>query len=192
MRTALVGVALDPMFEQMFMPRKDSSYMVRLKKRQVALAQLDRLILNVSTSMRARRKGSVVAENDEVNITAAIQSLKLPLNPLVLLFIPGDIAIESHDKRVPVPERIGRIAFQPPRRIVSGNQLRYCIKVIHHSHLSGRLLMIAGSQEIRDPTLNRKAIDEGVETYIPLRPISSIRYGITRLENEFHRIRRIP
>ena len=129
-----------------------------------------------------------MTKDDDVRVTAAVESFELPFDPLVLLLVLRNIRIEANDESVAITERIGCRTGQAPRRPFLRNERRNRIEIVFEAFGRRCSFMISRHQKVRHSTLGRQAIDERHETYIPLLDLTSILDGVARLENEPHRI----
>jgi hypothetical protein len=110
-RSGRVRVVLDPMFKQMLVSREYDANVICVEKRHVPIAQRDRWRLHVGAPVWAGRKWSLMAENDDIDVSGSVDPLELALYPFILLLIVGYICVECDDERVAIRKRICRIAF---------------------------------------------------------------------------------
>ena len=90
----------------------------------------------------------MVKYRNNIHVPLAVQALELTFHPLILGWIIGNIGIESHNKSVAVPERIGRIAPQPAMRAVGRNELGHRGEIIPQPLLSSRIIQFLSHRDV--------------------------------------------
>ncbi len=135
MGAARVGVVLHPMLEQMLVPGKNGANVVGLEQRQVSRSQHEGRLLRTN-AVGAGGERRMVAEEKNVDVALAVKALKLALHPHILFIIVGDVRVQSQNKGISIPKRIGGITGQAAGRAVGRDQRLDGIQVISQSRLA--------------------------------------------------------
>jgi hypothetical protein len=104
-----VGIVFDPVLEQVLVAREHQSDMMRVEQRHVALAEFERRVFDVRSAVGTGRERRLVTEDENVDVPGAIQSFELAPHPGKRAIIVSDIAVQSEDEGVALPERERRI-----------------------------------------------------------------------------------
>src|ERR1044071_5413741 len=106
MRAARVGVALDPMLEEMLVPGDEQSHMMLAKHRHPLRSQRESLRLDVCSTVRSGGEHRVMKKQRDVWISAAIEPRELRLDPVKLDLVVGNIRVEGDEKCITESERV--------------------------------------------------------------------------------------
>ena len=117
------------------MTGKNGADVVGVEERQVARPKHEGRLLRVDT-VGAGGERRVVAEDKNIDVTLAVEALKLALHPGKLFIIARDVRVQSQNKGISIPKRVGGITGKAAGRPIGRDQRLDGVQVISQSSLA--------------------------------------------------------
>src|ERR1700675_4908679 len=171
--------------------------MVGMEERHIAGPQLDGWLLHLSSTVWTGRKRRLMAEDENVHVASSVQPLELAFHPLKLLFVAGDIRVQSDHEGIAVTKGECRIAGEAAGRTIRRDQGGNGVEIISQRgeafwvvYCKGSAhVMISRHQEVRDTGLGSEPVNQRHKTYFPLMCVLPLRNRVALLKDETHWVR---